>query len=195
MHVPWAASVLRSPRDSADLVICLSKTVLTSKIVIINKRTILLPSVLGTERTELQGPRGALHHWSPGCWLRMRCHSSAQAPSPQKAFSNRLGCAKLIHHRQVPSPATQQHPPRGWSPLRSAVRSCVLLPGALLGFGFDYCVSWPTVRWGWARKGTGARSAAKALTEPGCFPAAQAPRGQGACAAHADYVAKGKAFP
>lgn len=50
-------------------VVCLRKTVLTStimKLLVINKRRILLPSVRGTQRTELHSMRDALQNQSPG---------------------------------------------------------------------------------------------------------------------------------
>lgn len=61
-----------SPRDGRPGQVfqcCLRKTVLTStitKLLVINKRRILLPSVLRTQRTELHRIRDVLHHQSPG---------------------------------------------------------------------------------------------------------------------------------
>lgn len=164
------------------LVICLSRMVLTSKIIIIiNKRTILLPSVLGTQLTELHRTGGPLHHWSP----RVLAEDAELQQPPAAALSNVPGCAKLSHLCQVPSPDPQQQtcppPAQPVAPAGAAGELRASGWGTAAVFIFDYCVSWPTVRWGRGQENrTGARSAAKPLAEPGCFPAARAPRGRGA---------------
>lgn len=60
-------------QETADQGRCSSnqpkETVLTSmiiKLLVINKRRILLPSVLGTQKTELHRIRDVLHYQSPG---------------------------------------------------------------------------------------------------------------------------------
>lgn len=77
-------------------VICPRKTVLTSpiiKLLVINKRRILLPSVLGTQRTELHRMRDALHHQSPGVLAEEWCCSSPEPPALPKV----PGCANPSH--------------------------------------------------------------------------------------------------
>ena len=69
-------------------------------------------------------------------------------------------------------------PPGSTQPLPRLRGAACLWLGDHRGFISDNCVSWPTVRWGRGQENrTGARSAAKALAEPGRFPAA--PRGRG----------------
>lgn len=93
------------------------------------------------------------------------------------------------HHRRVPAVA-----PRSKGSPQSTAGPRASGWGTAGEFLLDDCASWPAVRWGPGQENrTGARSAAKPLAEPGCFPAAPAPRGRGPRGA--DYVAKGKAFP
>lgn len=182
---------------------------------VINKRTILLPSVLGTQTRGPHGKRGALHHRCPlGCGgptsptpLRQppgsgRCPATPVAlstaplwlhpwvhPLPAPTHLPMAWIWEHGHHRRVPAVA-----PRSKGSPQSTAGPRASGWGTAGEFLLDDCASWPAVRWGPGQENrTGARSAAKPLAEPGCFPAAPAPRGRGPRGA--DYVAKGKAFP
>lgn len=113
--------------------------------------------MLGTQRTEPHRTRDALHRRSPEVLAEdavpQRCRSIPRAPGPQQQPFPTCWA--------VPSSATatgfppqlsgSKHPPEQLAaPARGCGGgSCVPLAGAPPGFFiFDYCVSWPTVRWG-----------------------------------------------
>lgn len=133
--------------------VCPRKTVLTStimKLLVINKRRILLPSVLGTQRTELHSMRDALPHQSPGLLTEDVVLQQSRVPVPTSSPSQ--GCAKPTTTPAPPQLPGSNAPRAASSPCPWLRGSRVPLPGAPLGFLFLTIVSWPSVRWGQARK-------------------------------------------
>lgn len=161
------------------------------KLLVINKRRILLPSVLGTQRTELHSMRDALHHQSPGLLSEDVVLQQSRAPAPTSSPSQ--GCAKPSHHPSpLPSSLAANAPRAASSPYPWLRGSRVPLAGAPLGFLFLTVVSWPTVRWGQARKMNWSEQRSRAQPSPA--PSQQRERREdGACAA--GDVAKGTASP
>lgn len=156
-------------------VVCQRKTVLTSiimKLLVINKRRILLPSVLGTQRTELHSMRDALHHQSAGLLTEDVVLQQSRAPTPISSPSQ--GCAKPSHHPSpLPSSLAANAPGAASSPYPWLRGSRVPLAGALLGFLFLTIVSWPTVRWDQARKMNWCEQRSQAQLPPSSVSAAR----------------------
>lgn len=130
---------------------------------------------------------------------RTQCHSGAHAPSPQQqpfptcwavpssSTAARLPPSPAATIRLAPLPLPQS------SSQCCGDAACLWL-GHCRGFIFDYCVSWPRVRWG---RGQEHELVQGAQPSPWPSPAASQQRqsqGSGGLRS-ADYVAKGKAFP
>lgn len=116
-----------------------------------------------------------------GCWLR---NGAAAVPSPQP-FPR---CQAVPIPATSPAPRQQTPLEQPAAPAHGCREPCASGWGTAGVFIFLFLpvVSWPAVRWGWARKMNWCEQS-QAPAEPGSFPAARAPQGRGRGKGHSSW--------
>lgn len=109
-----------------------------------------------------------------GCWLRMWCSSSPKPPAPTSSPSQH---ARLCQAQPPPQSPPQlpgsKCPQSSQYPLALAAgEPCASAWGTAGVFISAYCVSWPIVRWGQARKMNCCEQCSQTLAKPSSLPGA-----------------------